>query len=136
MISSQIINQGWSSSVTSEAAGDAMTRAFRTMANVTPSDFDMSNPRFAGGVANITGGDKGGKLGGYGGEEFGAEFEGRLFPYLGEVNWNENHKNRWCDKCNTFVLGGRVEAEGFVWMICKNCLSVLSKHEIFLDDKV
>ena len=122
MISSQIINQVWSSGVTSGAAGDAMTRAFRTTANVTPSDFDMSTPRFAGGPANITGGIKGGQSG-----EQGGEFMGRLFPYVGDIEWQEGYASVWCPKCDKMVLVGLIKIDGVKWTICKECLLVLYK---------
>ena len=117
MISSQIINQVWSSGVTSGAAGDAMTRAFRTTANVTPSDFDMSTPRFAGGPANITGGIKGGQSG-----EQGGEFMGRLFPYLGDIDWGDRKQEYWCQRCGDYTRSGVIIVEGWRWIVCKECL--------------
>ena len=127
MISSQIINQVWSSGVTTDDAANALTSSIRAYPPVTPSDFDMSNPRFAGGVANITGGDKGGKLGGYGGEEFGAEFEGRLFPYIGDIKWGTETGHNWCSRCEDYVMVGTIQIEGCDWTICKECLWVLDK---------
>jgi len=117
MICSDIMNQICSSGVTMDEASSAISRAFRSMANVTPSDFDMNNPRFAGGKVNITGGMKGGQSGGKGGE-----FMGRLFPYLGDIDWGDRKQEYWCQRCGDYTRSGVVVAEGWRWIVCKECL--------------
>ena len=74
-------------------------------------------------------GVKGGVSGGYGrlSGEMGGEFEGRLFPYLGDINWNSHKTNEWCPRCRTYVKAGDVRAEGMGWVVCKECLWVISK---------
>jgi len=129
MISSQIINQAWSSGMTTDEAAEGISFALRPINQIGKTAGLSAHAQAV--SAKISKWANGGQLG-----EQGWEFMGRLFPYLGEVKWDENHKAIWCDRCDTFVLGGTVKAEGFVWIICKNCLSVLNKHKIYLDDKV
>ena len=61
----------------------------------------------------------------------GEELPGRLFPYMGDVNWGDlSRTTEWCRKCGKNIIGASVIAEGNLWEFCPLCHTVLWMGEI------
>ena len=117
MIDSEIVNQIWSSGVTTDEAAEGISLALRSINQIGKTAGLSAHAQAVG--AKISGGQSG---------KQGGEFMGRLFPYLGDIEWQEGYASVWCPKCDKIVEVGLVHAEETEWTVCKRCLWVLYRQ--------
>ena len=115
MIDSEIVNQIWSSGVTTDEAAKGISLALRSINQIGKTAGLSAHAQAVG--AKISEWANGGQPG-----EQGREFMGRLFPYLGEVDWGDRKQEYWCQRCGDYTRSGVVVAEGWRWIVCKECL--------------